>query len=336
MNTSVKRIISCVFLFAFCFLSFGGIAFADSVDKRVVLGINNSEAAIAKIYGYFRVDPGSVDQMYITNQEEREYLEGLVPNSKIGTVALSSVYIDTDNKSGLDLEIYNINWVTEEMYRNALATAGITDAKVIVAAATPVSGTGALAGIYKAYEDITGVEIDQEVKDTAVEELVITADLQEVAGDDASSIISDLKAELAKTKNMDDVSIQELIVETASKYNAELSDSQVEQILELIKKLNSLNIDFDTFEKIANAGKGIEGFFESVGNFFKSIGDWFTGLFGGNKEPNTDDVLTEEEAVVSNPPQSPPDLEIIDVAGIDPEGNIIGDESTPLSTPQAS
>lgn len=53
------------------------------------------------------------------------------------------------------------------MYKNALATAGITDAKVLISAPFPVSGTGALTGIYKAYEDMTGVSLNDLAKNLA-------------------------------------------------------------------------------------------------------------------------------------------------------------------------
>lgn len=42
------------------------------------------------------------------------------------------------------------------MYKNALTTAGITDADIIVAGPKPISGTAALVGIFEAYEAMTG------------------------------------------------------------------------------------------------------------------------------------------------------------------------------------
>ena len=50
------------------------------------------------------------------------------------------------------------------MYRNVLVTAGITDASVMISAPYPVSGTAALSGIYKAYEDVTGGQLDESAK----------------------------------------------------------------------------------------------------------------------------------------------------------------------------
>lgn len=250
-------------------------------DSRITIGADNSQTAIDTVYGFFRVDQGDVEQLTVTNAEEKEYLAGLVPESKIGNVALSCAYVETRDSGGIDLESYNINYVTDDMYRQALQTAGITDAKVIVAAARPVSGTGALAGIYKAYEDLTGKTLDEGAKSVAVEELVITGDLQEALGNVAPDIISDIKAKLRETKNMSDEEIRQLILDTAEEYNATLTDEQVDQILGLINKMNELGIDPDTFVSLAQAGQGVTGFFETVGDFFKGVGDFFVGLFSG-------------------------------------------------------
>ena len=259
----------------------GTVTLADDTGQRVTIGADNSEAAIDKIYGYFRIDRGSVPELIVTNEEERALLSGLVPASKIGSVALSSAYVEPRTSGGIELESFNINYVTEDMYRAALQTAGITDARVIVAAATPVSGTGALAGIYKAYEDVTGQQLDEDAKTVAAEELVLTGDLQDAIGDVSPEIIQDIKEKLADTKNMTDDQIRQLIRDTAAEYDAVLEEEWVEKILDLIKKMNELNIDPDTFLKLANATSGVSGFFESVGNFFKGIGDFFVGLFTG-------------------------------------------------------
>ena len=257
-------------------------AMAASQEARVVIGADNNDEQIGAVYGFFGINRGDVTEMQVTNQEERKYLEGLVPDEKIGNVALSCVYIEPNDGGGLDLEINNINWVTEKMYKSALATAGITDAKVKIAAYKPVSGTGGLAGIYKAYEDMTGTTLSEAAKDTAVEELIVTGELQDALGDVSSDIINDLKGKLAETKNMSDDEIIQLIKDTAAKYEVTLTDDQIQQILQLVKKFNELNLDPDTFLNLFQAKQGVEGFFTSVGDFFKSIGDFFVNLFGGN------------------------------------------------------
>ena len=256
-------------------------AFAASGDSRVTLGQDNTDEQIEEVYKFFRINRGDVPEIWVSNNEEKRYLSGLVPESKIGDVALSCTYIETRDSGGIELETYNINWVTEEMYKNALATAGITNAKVIVAASKPVSGTGALTGIYKAYEDITGELIDETVKNVAVEELIVTGDLQELMGEASPEFINDLKAKLAQTKNMNDDEIRQLIVDTAAEYDATLTNDQIEQILGLIKQMNELGIEPDEFIKLAETGQNVQGFFGQVGEFFQGIGDFFKGLFAG-------------------------------------------------------
>jgi len=257
-------------------------ALAASGDSRVAIGADNTQDQIAEVYKFFRVDRGSVPEIQVTNAEERKYLSGLVPEQKIGDVALSCVFIETRDSGGIELETYNINYITEEMYKNALATAGITNAKVIVAAYKPVSGTGALTGIYKAYEDITGEVLEETVKSVATEELIVTGDLQAVLGEASPEFMNELKAKLEQTKNMSDDQIRQLIVDTAAEYDAVLTQEQIEQILGLIKQMNELGVDPETFIKLAQTGENVEGFFSTVGNFFKGIGDFFSGLFGGN------------------------------------------------------
>lgn len=277
-----KKIIAIVLTVVLA-VSFSVPALAASQEARVVIGADNTEDQVADVYNYFGINRGDVTELQVTNGEERQYLEGLVPDQKIGNVALSCVYIEPNDGGGIDLEVNNINYVTEKMYKAALSTAGVTDAKVKVTAYKPVSGTGALAGIYKAYEDMTGTTLSEFAKDTAVEELVVTGELQEALGDVSIDIINDLKGKLKETKNMTDDQIIELIKETANKYEVTLTDDQIQQILELVKKFNELNLDPDTFLNLFQAKQGVENFFTSVGDFFKSIGDFFVNLFGGGQ-----------------------------------------------------
>lgn len=275
-----KKVIAVVLTLVLA-VSFAAPALAASQEARVVIGADNTESQISDVYNYFGIKHGDVTELQVTNSEERQYLEGLVPDQKIGNVALSCVYIEPNDGGGIELEVNNINYVTEKMYTAALSTAGISDAKVKVTAYKPVSGTGALAGIYKAYEDMTGTVLSELAKDTAAEELVVTGELQEALGDVSIDIINDLKGKLKETKNMTDDQIIELIKETADKYEVTLTDDQIQQILALVKKFNELNLDPDTFLNLFQAKQGVENFFTSVGDFFKSIGDFFVNLFGG-------------------------------------------------------
>ena len=170
----MKKTIAAVLTLLLCFLILPSAAFADEEGEpvltpaedgsevRVTIGANLDETQIAQIYKDFGVERGSVAEIIVTNADERAYLEGIAPERKIGSVALSCIYIKTlPEGEGLKISTNNINWCTSEMYMNALVTAGITDAEVKVSAPFDVSGTAALTGIYKAYEDITGTTLSE-------------------------------------------------------------------------------------------------------------------------------------------------------------------------------
>ena len=92
------------------------------------------------------------------------------------------------------------------------ATAGITDARVVVAAPFEVSGTAALTGVYKAYEDLTGKKLDDLAKAVSTQELTITGELANEIGEmDSTSIVNDLKMMLDETAQMTDEEILSLL-----------------------------------------------------------------------------------------------------------------------------
>ncbi len=264
-------------------------------EERVTLGADLTDDEIDQIYEDFDLERGAVTEITVTNDEERAYLSGLVPDRKIGSVALSCIYITTlDEGSGLSITTNNINWCTVDMYVNALVTAGVEDARVMVSAPFDVSGTAALTGVYKAYEDITGIQLDETAKEAAAEELVVTGELAESIGsDDATVLINELKKILDQTQNMTDEELRAEILRIAEAQNISLTDEEISQIISLVRtlekmdasewadKLNQLSKAMETAQQ---ASEDVSSFFSSVGNFFsgvfKSIGDFFSGIFG--------------------------------------------------------
>ena len=87
----------------------------------------------------------------------------------------------------MEVETKNINWVTDEMYINALITAGVKDAKIYITAPIRVSGTAALTGIIKAYEISADKTIPEDVKQAANEEMVESAKLGDSIGAENAS-----------------------------------------------------------------------------------------------------------------------------------------------------
>ncbi len=262
---------------------FAGTAFAavTAGEERAVIAEDISDEEIDKVYKDFGIERGSVKELTVTNQDERAYLEGLVSEKKIGNVAISCVYIKTlEEGEGTNITVMNINWCTEEMYKNALQTAGITDADVIITAPRTVSGTAALTGIYKAYEDITGEKLKEDNKEAAAEELVVTGTLAESIGSEqAAELVKQLKEILDKTSQMTDDEVRDQIRTIAVNINVTLTDEQVEQLLSLVRSLEKLDIAGLT-ETVNSVGSWFTNIGSAISGFFKSIGDWFAGLFG--------------------------------------------------------
>ena len=120
----------------------------------------------------------------VTNAEEHEYLDSYLSNSIIGSRALSSVLVEgKKDGSGINVTTSNITYCTPGMYENALATAGIENADIKVAGPFNISGTAALVGAIKAYENMTGEQVSEENADTATNELVVTGQVAENVGD---------------------------------------------------------------------------------------------------------------------------------------------------------
>lgn len=259
-------------------------------EERAVIAADLDENEISRIYKDFGIERGSVPELTVTNADEREYLEGLVADEKIGNVALSCVYIKMlEEGEGLRMSIMNIKWCTEDMYKNALATAGITDAVVKISAPHSVTGTAALTGIYKAYEDITGETLNELAKEVAAEELIVTGELADMIGsEEATMIVNELKNILDQTQTMTDEEVRDEIRRLADEYNVEISESQIDQLLKLVRSLEGLSVD-ELKQKIQNVAGAMEKankvsdtvtkITESVGNFFKRVGSFFKNLF---------------------------------------------------------
>ena len=255
---------------------------SDAADKSNTDGTTTAGSEATDLDNY--------DVVYVNNDEEHKYLDSYISKSEIGTRSLSSVLITEDKKgAGLSVSTHNINYCTVGMYKNALATAGIADAKIIVAGPFPISGTAALVGTLKAYEEMTGKKLDDKVTDAAMDELVTTGELNKsIDGDsqDIEAMIADLKKQLADGRLKDESQIKDAIKEAAKDYDLKLSDDDIAKLTSLLMKLKDANIDWDSVinqaqDWASKLGDKINdpGFWEKLGNFFMDLWDKIKSLF---------------------------------------------------------
>ena len=261
-------------------------AYADVNQSRAVIGADLSDEQVEAVYGMFGIRRGEAIELKMTNAEERTYLEGYVDNSLIGTRSISCVYVELlPAGSGMSVTTSNINWCTGEMYISALATAGITDASIVVAAPFEVSGTAALSGVYKAYEDMTGKKLDDLAKLVSTQELTVTGELAaQIGAMDSTAIVNELKLMLDVTLTMSDDEIRAEIREIASRYNVNLTNTQVEQLLSLCRSLEGLDAESlkarvqdvqNTLQKVSDAKTKVVGFVQGVKKVVDSVSGFF-------------------------------------------------------------
>jgi len=269
-------------------LSLSAPAFAIN-QSRTVIGADLDPNQVAMVYANFGLRRGDVIELTMTNAEERRYLEGFVDERVIGTRSISCVYVELlPEDSGMSVTTSNITWCTGDMYVSALATAGITDARILVAAPFAVSGTAALSGVYKAYEDMTGTSLDDMAKLVSTQELTVTGDLaQQIGSMDSTSIVSELKLMLNETRNMSDEEIRSIIIDIAGRYNVSLTDTQINQLISLCRSLEGLNPDQlkqrveevqGTLQKMSEAKTKVQDFAQNVKQFMESASGFIDKL----------------------------------------------------------
>lgn len=264
----------------------------------LALGADLSDDQKNTVLSLMGIDPANLanyNVTYVTNAQEHQYLDSYVDSSKIGSKSWSSVVIVKRKKgNGLNISTNNITYCTVGMYKNALTTAGITDADIIVAGPKPISGTAALVGIFEAYEAMTGEAVQDNVVDAALNELVVTGELeasiQGLTDQEVEEFIAYIKSLIAEKGLTDEKSINEAIDEACDKYGVTLSDDERQKIVDLLLKITSLGIDLSglvdyaasLYNSFKNGGSS-SGIMASIGNFFgnifRAIGEFFKNLF---------------------------------------------------------
>ncbi|OYD58306.1 hypothetical protein CGZ90_08485 [Fictibacillus aquaticus] len=251
-------------------------------DVIVTLGENLTEEQKTAVLEEMGVD-ANVQTVTVSNKEEHEYLGDYMSKAQIGTKAISSAKITiAEEGKGLSVKTNNINHVTEEMYMNALTTAGVKDAEIFVTAPFAVSGTAALTGILKAYETTAQIEIPEEQKQVANEEMVKTSELgQRIGAEKASELVTKVKEEVSQNPSMSEEELKTLIQKTAKDLGIELTDEELNGLTSLFNRMKDLNIDWDQVQTQLkdikdNVGEILNS--EETKSFLQKLLDFFIAI----------------------------------------------------------
>lgn len=256
--------------------------------------LNQQErSTVLRLLGVTEKDLENYTVTTVTNADEHEYLDSYLSSSIIGSRALSSVLVEgKEDGNGINVTTSNITYCTPGMYENALATAGIENADIKVAGPFNISGTAALVGAIKAYENMTGEEVKEENADTATNELVVTGQVAENVGDQekAEQLIGAVKGEVVEGNATTAEEIGDVVDQAAQEMEVSLSEEDRQAIIDLMEKINDLDLSIDSLkEQAKNLYDQISGLDlnlnideEQVKGFFEKILDFFRGLFSKN------------------------------------------------------
>lgn len=274
-------------------------AFADEV-KIVTLGEDLSDEQRSLILNYFNVNEEEVEIVIVNNEDEHHYLDGIATQQQIGKHTYSCTYIEPTHEGGIHIKTVNLNWVTCEMIRNALVTSGITNCNVICAAPKEVSGTGALTGIFKAYETVTEEKLDEEKMELASQELVETMSLSEDIGQEEATTLMSMLKERVIVQGLDSTeeiseSLENYIAENKIELTEEQKDSLIQLMLDISKQDYSVEDVKNAYQDIKETVQTIKDTTEKTMNFLEKIWNWITTTW--QKITGTyDEIMATEEA----------------------------------------
>ncbi|AGF55447.1 uncharacterized protein YpuA (DUF1002 family) [Clostridium saccharoperbutylacetonicum] len=264
--------------------------FADSF-KSVTLGADLSEAQKQEMLKAFGVTKNSANILEVTSKEEHTYLAKVASEAQLGNKAISCSYVEPTEKGGLNVSTNNLTWVNDGMIKNALITAGIENANVKASAPFEVSGTAALTGILKGFENTsTGKKIDENKKEAANEELITTGDVGEKIGqNDASNLMNNIKKDVIKDKPKTKEELNKIVDKATNEYKDKLTDKDIENIRNVMSKINDLDLNYnnlkDQMNDITNQlkdklnTKEAQGFFARLEEMFADFLDSVKSLF---------------------------------------------------------
>ncbi len=271
----------------------GGLSETQIKETEKLLGIKKTE---------------NVASVAVTGEDLVKYLkEGSGDTANM----ISSVLVQKDNSGkGVNVTIEtpeNITQITQDQYANAAITAGVNDAKIVVASVKKVTGESALTGIYKAF-DVNGEDLDQDRMEVAQKELETTNDIAQENADKSDfdsakfdQAIIEIKQELADLKEKqgelatkEDI---ERIINDALKNNQlenAVTQDQINQLMALFEKYQQTSaIDSaqvkEQLKQLSDTvqskfGEALQeakdsGMLDKVGNFFSQIWNAIVGLF---------------------------------------------------------
>ncbi|MBQ6813581.1 MAG: DUF1002 domain-containing protein [Methanobrevibacter sp.] len=224
-------------------------------------------------------DTAGLTGKVITAADVNQISQGITGKTYNSNQIFSSALVDLNQNGEITVEVdSSITTITPQMYASALKSAGITSGHVYVTSPVTATGESALAGIMNSYEEATDVEIPDNVKQAANDEIYTEAQIVEnsnVSADDLSKLVDDVKEEVQEKNITDHDTIVNIINDYSTTYNINISNSDIENLADTIEQIQAVQDDANSYKEqlgdIVNdttSGFSLDGIFNSLFNIF--------------------------------------------------------------------
>lgn len=220
------------------FSDFGSIQSVQAQTSQLVaLGgsLDQTQAQqTLQLLGANAVDTNSI--LYVDGTIINQYLQD---GSGPGTVVYSSALIQPMSEGyGVQVQIVtpqNITGVSATTYQNAAITAGARNAQIRIATVSPVTGEGALAGVYALLEQ-QGVALNPQDVKVAQNEIKLVNNITNntqvtITDTQVNQLIAEIKQEIINVNiNNEETNINNIVNNITNNYG--ISDEELQQELE--------------------------------------------------------------------------------------------------------
>lgn len=245
-------------------ITYGETTFNNANYKSIVddyFNANNAKETVITASDVNKISSGISQRTYNSNQ----------------IFSCAMLDLSGNNNIRIDVDTSKITTVTASMYKSALESAGITKGYVKITSPVTATGESALAGVMQSYEKSTGVEIPEEVKDAANNEIYTQTEIVNNTGasaDDVAKIMDEIKEEVAKQNTTDRQTIINIVNNVVNNYNINISDNDINNIVNTVQETQAVKdkaADYQTqINNFVNSSEG-HSFIDRIMGFINSL-----------------------------------------------------------------
>lgn len=255
-----KRILAICLVAIFLAMTVIPLGFAGQADQVVITYgettyMNQQHKSVVDNYfaNKANVDVSNVESKVITAGDVNKISSAYSGKTYNSNQIFSSALLDLNQNGEITVEVDDsITTITPQMYMSALKTAGIQGGHVYVTSPVSATGESALAGIMDCYEEATNVEIPENVKAAASQEIFTEAEIMNnsnVSADDLSKLVDDVKDKVNEENITDHATIVNIINDYSTTYNINISDSDIENLADTIEQVQSVQDDANAYKE---------------------------------------------------------------------------------------